>query len=134
MLAGRLRRNNKATRWEIDIPPHPVPTGYVTHTLTRSTIYASLPLPPKPTASAAFLVPALPLSHFRHSASPTRSVSYASKNKPFLAIHVSVLPNCICVGISLPHGVVDATGFGMVVSALDAELNGREWEVPSSRR
>lgn len=48
-----------------------------------------------------------------------------------LAIHCTVLRDAVCVGISLPHGVFDATGMGFVVQALDAELAGRAWDVPA---
>lgn len=43
---------------------------------------------------------------------------------------MSVLSDCTAVGFSLPHGVLDGTGMGMCVHALDAELHGREWTAP----
>ncbi|KAK4705252.1 hypothetical protein P7C70_g954, partial [Phenoliferia sp. Uapishka_3] len=63
----------------------------------------------------------------------TSNKEYESNDAPILAVHVTLFknqPEIAVFGISIPHGVFDATGIGMVVHALDAELSGREWTPP----
>jgi len=55
---------------------------------------------------------------------------YVARNAPILSIHISTLDNCICVGVTVPHGVFDAVGLGLVLKALDCELKGLEWTPP----
>ncbi|KAF9063135.1 hypothetical protein BDP27DRAFT_1385002 [Rhodocollybia butyracea] len=51
-----------------------------------------------------------PLKYFRARTTPSSLNAYAAKRFPLMAIHVSLLQNCTCVGISFPHGVFDAIG------------------------
>ncbi|KAK4701128.1 hypothetical protein P7C70_g5109, partial [Phenoliferia sp. Uapishka_3] len=63
---------------------------------------------------------------------PTSLASYARSRRPLLAIHAKILKDAVCVDITLPHGVFDATGMGMVIHAIDSELSGKPWKLPKS--
>ncbi|KAG6806102.1 hypothetical protein H0H92_012697, partial [Tricholoma furcatifolium] len=58
--------------------------------------------------------------------------TFASLKVPILSIHISEFTDCTCLGISVPHVLFDAFGFGQVIRGLNAELNGTRWEVPPS--
>jgi len=47
-----------------------------------------------------------------------------------LSLHVSVMANCTCIGMTLPHGVFDVTGMGQVVKAINSCLNNLPWVPP----
>ncbi|KAK4705615.1 hypothetical protein P7C70_g593, partial [Phenoliferia sp. Uapishka_3] len=73
------------------------------------------------------------MSLFRHPTTPKTAAEYAKTKSPLLAIHLTILenqPELVLLGICLPHTIVDASGFGMVVEALGKELKGEEWEAP----
>ncbi|GAA6018538.1 hypothetical protein JCM10207_007210 [Rhodosporidiobolus poonsookiae] len=81
------------------------------------------------TASAHFQ-PQIDISHFQHPSVPIFLSDYLSSSHEILSLHVTFFTNAVALGITVHHGVVDGAGMGMVVGALDAELNGKEWEVP----
>ncbi|KAH7096893.1 hypothetical protein BKA62DRAFT_718215 [Auriculariales sp. MPI-PUGE-AT-0066] len=75
-------------------------------------------------------VVAPPHSVFRHK-SVTGSLSALAKSKaPMFNIHVTVFSDFTCVGVSLPHGVFDGKGQGMIIAGISAELQGISWVPP----
>ncbi|GAA6032385.1 hypothetical protein JCM8097_008148 [Rhodosporidiobolus ruineniae] len=124
--------------WAIDVPDEP-PTDRKLYDLTTATTPkpyhvvagASSPLPPLSSASSGYLPNPLP-SLFRSPTSPITNTDYAKKRLPLLHVHVTVLADAFAVGVSVPHGLFDGGGTGLVVRALDAELHGRPWpfEIP----
>lgn len=61
---------------------------------------------------------------------PSSLVDYAKKRSSITSWLVTVFADSTVVGLSVPHGVFDATGLALVTKALDAELHGRAWVVP----
>lgn len=135
-LFGR-RRGSRLT-------PFPAQTGVWTlahqdpasasHTLTTSTTselqLEVLAAPPGPTSARILARP--PLDLFRRPSTPLSCMLYAESKSPLLEVHITTVPDGLCIGLTLPHGVFDATGMGHVVHALDAELAGRPWSPPET--
>ncbi|GAA5893326.1 hypothetical protein JCM6882_008005 [Rhodosporidiobolus microsporus] len=95
-------------------------------------VAAGLPssLSPLATSASEFsLEPKLPL--FCPSSVPSTLSEHTKRQLPLLHVHVAFFTDAISVGVTLPHGVFDGTGYGMVLRALNEELHGRsDWEVP----
>ncbi|GAA5857853.1 hypothetical protein JCM8547_006005 [Rhodosporidiobolus lusitaniae] len=89
----------------------------------------SLPLPPL-TSTPSAVYPVSDISFFRPSSVPRRLLGHWLFDKPLLHVHVSLFRDAVAVGVSVPHGVLDGTGVGILVRALDAELRGRTWDAP----
>lgn len=71
------------------------------------------------------------MRYFCDRKTPTSNEDRAKGNLPLLALHVTTfLEERHCVGITFPHGVFDASGMGMILRYLNAELNGIEWDPP----
>ncbi|KAI5477962.1 hypothetical protein MNV49_005754 [Pseudohyphozyma bogoriensis] len=132
MLAGRIVAVEDGA-FAVSIPTSAtLPSSYRTHTFTTS--HSSTPFPlslPALTPSSIAYIPSPPSSSFLHPSTPITSSSHASKQTPMLSLHITTYPDCTCIGLTLPHGVFDASGFGEVVHAIDAELNERHWDVPT---
>ncbi|KAI5477317.1 transcription factor Mbp1 [Pseudohyphozyma bogoriensis] len=79
-----------------------------------------------PSSATYFTQP--PRRYFVHLKTPLGNKSYSST--PLISIHATVFTDCICLGVTYPHGVFDGVGIGHVLKALGAELHGREWAVP----
>ena len=45
-------------------------------------------------------------------------------------MHITHFDDYDCVGVNVPHALFDAVGLGQVLRAIDAEMQGKEWEVP----
>ncbi|GAA5857801.1 hypothetical protein JCM8547_005986 [Rhodosporidiobolus lusitaniae] len=112
--------------------------------LTRSTVgfstatyeqpyhlVASVPSPLPPLSSApSSILPAPQLSFFRPSTILSAFSTHAKHAFPLVHIHVSLFSDSVAVGVSVPHGLLDGTGVGMLNRALSAELHGKEWTPP----
>ncbi|GAA5905607.1 hypothetical protein JCM6882_008727 [Rhodosporidiobolus microsporus] len=139
MLQGRMVKLEEPDIWAIEVPS-PASSAHAGAIFTSARIATayptaagtpSLPLTPfSPSGTPAFL-PTPNLSHFRHFSAPSTLSALATSSRPLLAAHATLFTDALALGLSLPHGAFDATGMGMVVDALNAELNGREWEAPS---
>lgn len=90
---------------------------------------ANVPLQTPFSASSTRELPFPPVSLFFPSSACQTTSQHAKRQKPLLHLHVTVLADSICTGVIVPH-LFDGTGLGLVVRALDAELHGREWDVP----
>ncbi|GAA6031838.1 hypothetical protein JCM8097_002014 [Rhodosporidiobolus ruineniae] len=138
VLQGVVKRLENG-RWAIDVPeegasiPHNH-FGFVTETVDLPYHVASGRVDSAPPLSSApsgfFPMPNFPL--FRSFEAPVLLAQYEQQQSPFLHIKVTVLADAFAIGISLAHGIFDGFGMGLVVQALDAELNGKAWpfEVP----
>lgn len=71
-----------------------------------------------------------PKKYFIHSSTPSDISVYAKKRHPLISVHVSHLKDVTCIGITVPHGVFDGVGRGLLLRAIDCELNGRDWTPP----
>ena len=75
-----------------------------------------------------------PTSLFLHSSTPRSSAAWASRQHPLTCWHVTLFPHdgkeYTCIGVTFSHGVFDGMGISFFVHALEAEMLGREWEVP----
>ncbi|KAL8292650.1 hypothetical protein RQP46_001262 [Phenoliferia psychrophenolica] len=131
MLSGRLEWSEERRVWALQIPDV-LPASYATHTFTTSTSDYSYETPALTSTTAAIL-PRPPQALFRHPSTPKQAADYAKSNAPLLAVHITALsnhPEIIFLGICVPHTLVDATGMGMIVHALECELRGEEWTAP----
>ncbi|GAA5857847.1 hypothetical protein JCM8547_006002 [Rhodosporidiobolus lusitaniae] len=138
VLAGRPVWT-KAGVWAITVPDHfealstsrPL-VGFTTTTIAKRYYEAaglSTPLPSLSSRRSGFLPPPLhPL--FRHHSVPTTLAKHASTGAPLVNIHLTLLLDAVCIGVSVPHGVLDGRGTGMLLSAMGAEMRGREWQAP----
>ncbi|KAJ3738749.1 hypothetical protein DFH05DRAFT_1516799 [Lentinula detonsa] len=131
LLAGRVEWNASKKSFQVKVPVSgPLPSNYPTVKFTTSKLPSTkLPVTPFDDHSATFLEKP-PIKFFRHSSTLNSLADYASKKAPILSLHVSVLANCACVGLTLPHGIFDATGMGQVVKALNSCLNNLPWTPP----
>jgi len=134
LLAGRVEWNAKLRRYHIRVPlgeqlqsNHPVVSFTSSEHLDLSLGVRAMHLD----ASSACILTSPPGKYFRTPSTPNSLHTLASQNLPIVSIHVSTLQDCVCIGLTLPHGVFDGVGMGMVIQALDAELNGKDWEVPA---
>lgn len=131
LLAGRVEWNAGKNSYQIRVPvSESLPKDYELIKFTTSPLlFTKLPITSVDENSAQFLEKP-PVKYFRHSTTLNSLNDYASKQTPILSIHVSLMANCACVGITLPHGVFDATGMGQVVKALNCSLNHIPWTPP----
>ncbi|GAA5973794.1 hypothetical protein JCM11641_003161 [Rhodosporidiobolus odoratus] len=125
--------------WLLDIPNNVelAALGRPLFTLTTSAIdepyhlAAGLSPPPPPFSSLpSCILPRPDYSLFRHPSRPATLEQHASASAPLLSIHITLTSDAVCIGVSVAHGAFDGTGLGMILKALDAELHGREWDVP----
>jgi hypothetical protein len=119
---------SQADVWAVRVPVGPLPPSYITHSLTTATPL-EFALPDLTPSTATFLPSPAP-RHFRSPAALAANTGFASKRSPIISLHVSIFTDGTCIGISFPHGLVDARGMGEVVHALDAEVHGRAWTAP----
>ncbi|KAI5474865.1 hypothetical protein MNV49_002328 [Pseudohyphozyma bogoriensis] len=129
LLAGRLVWLKDQKIWAIRVPIGSLPPNYATYIFTTT----------QSTKSSGFTPPVLTPSTIEAFGQPPRSAFVSPKavftssdhqKHPLFSFHVTVFPDCTCIGVTFPHGVFDGVGFGHLLRAIDAELNGREWEVP----
>ncbi|GAA5994318.1 hypothetical protein JCM11641_001815 [Rhodosporidiobolus odoratus] len=85
---------------------------------------------PALTRASGQLIPLPSLTLIKPATVPSSLAAYAKSACPITTWHVATLRDATIVGLSVPHGCFDATGLGLVVKALDAELHGRDWVVP----
>ncbi|KAF9050939.1 hypothetical protein BDP27DRAFT_1433959 [Rhodocollybia butyracea] len=131
LLAGRIEWNVAKKTYQICVPvSKPLPKDYALIEFTTSRFPASRINLPSLNEDSRQVLERPPLKYFRGSATPSSLSEYAAKSFPLMAIHVSVMQNCTCVGISFPHGAFDATGMGMAVQGINAALNNIEWVPP----
>ncbi|KAL8277685.1 hypothetical protein RQP46_009958 [Phenoliferia psychrophenolica] len=100
LLAGRLQRDKNTGEWVVRVPVDDV----------LPADYAR--------------------DYFKSPGAPETSVEYEKQDAPLISVHVSTFSNYQCVGLTMPHGVFDGIGLGLVVKALDAELTGKDWAPP----
>ncbi|KAE9384581.1 hypothetical protein BT96DRAFT_982262 [Gymnopus androsaceus JB14] len=135
LLAGRVEVDAKSKRLQVRVPPSDgnhsfQPPVYFTTTSYRNSIdLDSYRLISQRDNQATTLVRP-PVQYFQDPSTPVNLAEYVTRNAPILSIHISTLDNCICVGVTVPHGVLDAMGLGLVLKALHCELKGLEWTPP----
>ncbi|GAA6032391.1 hypothetical protein JCM8097_008151 [Rhodosporidiobolus ruineniae] len=86
----------------------------------------SSPLPPLSSASSGFF-PLPNLSLFRSAGTAVTLPDYERQQAPFLHLKITALTDVFAIGLSLPHGIFDGHGMGLVAQALDAELHHKPW-------
>ncbi|KAK4705702.1 hypothetical protein P7C70_g505, partial [Phenoliferia sp. Uapishka_3] len=121
----------QASRWTIRIPLDSTPPSYHRYTFTSTT--SLLPAPfaiPDLMPGSAQIIPMPPISHFRDSSTPSTVAGLAKSKAPLISVKVSTFVDCQVIGVTVPHGVFDAIGLGLILKAIDAELSGREWSIP----
>ncbi|KAF9063001.1 hypothetical protein BDP27DRAFT_1300017 [Rhodocollybia butyracea] len=131
VLAGRVEWNAEKKAYQIRVPvSDSLPQDYALVKFTTSKLPSTkIPLISLEDDTAKFLEKP-PVKYFRHSATLNSLTDYASKKAPILSLHVSLMANCVCIGMTLPHGVFDATGMGQVVTAINSCLNHIPWTPP----
>ncbi|GAA5923401.1 hypothetical protein JCM3775_007528 [Rhodotorula graminis] len=138
LLRGRPRWLDEDKIWAIDVPdetatedkPYLFTSATVTTTYTVAAGLSS-PLTPLSPTSPCTVQPQPKTAFFRHDALPTSFQGYADANASLLAVHVTTFADAVTVGLSAPHGLFDATGLGLAVRALSAELHGHVWQAPA---
>ncbi|KAI5823505.1 hypothetical protein K523DRAFT_421435 [Schizophyllum commune Tattone D] len=132
LLAGHPVWDDAAQNWYISIPSpaHPLPTSPPPFHFTVSHVAGPL-LHVQPVHDAsATLLQSPPIAHFRHPDTVWAIRDVAARRFPFLAVHITHFDDYDCVGVNVPHALFDAVGLGQVLRAIDAEMHGKEWEVP----
>lgn len=130
LLAGRVEWDPDLASWRIRVPTE----GEVSDRIKFTTQKLAVPLDSAITPlekTSVEVIPRPSIKFFRCSSTPSSLKSFASSNAPIISIHVTELTNCVCVGVSVPHGVFDAFGIGQIIRALDAEMNGKAWAPPA---
>lgn len=94
---------------------------------TEPSPFASLP---PLAATQGHLIPLPGLALIKAPGVPSSLAEYAKKDWPITSWLVTVFADATVVGLSVPHGVFDATGLAIVTKALDAELHGESWTAP----
>ncbi|KAE9391010.1 hypothetical protein BT96DRAFT_1062389 [Gymnopus androsaceus JB14] len=134
LLAGRVEVDTRSKRLQIRVPHSDrdysfQPPLHFTTTSYRTSIeldtYRVLER-----HNQATVIVRPPIQYFRDPSVPVTLAEYVARNAPILSIHISTLDNCICVGVTVPHGVFDRVGFGLVLKALHCEIKGLEWAPP----
>ncbi|KAK7462366.1 hypothetical protein VKT23_007967 [Stygiomarasmius scandens] len=134
LLAGHLEWQPADSTWAIHVPLGEISTSdrdlvkFTTDKLPDVPLNVTLTL--SPDSSSACVIPRPAVKFFRHSSIPYSLSSLAKQRWPILAIHITELQDCICVGVSVPHGVFDIFGCGQIIHGLDAELKGKPWSPP----
>ncbi|GAA5857851.1 hypothetical protein JCM8547_006004 [Rhodosporidiobolus lusitaniae] len=137
MLSGTPERT-KDGLWAIRLPDvdeqHPTRTTVGFSTAAYAQPYhlaAGLPSPLPPLSSSrSGVFPLTKRSFFRPSTLPQSLAGHMKHNHPLVHVHASLFPDTLAVGVSVPHGLLDGHGVGMLLQALRAELHGEEWGVP----
>ncbi|KAJ6627440.1 hypothetical protein B0H10DRAFT_1994540 [Mycena sp. CBHHK59/15] len=137
MLAGRLEIVPESKTWQISVPLGPLPADYKTYALTIST--SELPLSHYLTLPLEGSSACLPHSLFLHPTTPRGNAAWVATSHPLTCwnithfpSHGSDVPAYTCIGFARSHGVFDGVGAAAVMRALVAEMDGKEWSVPSS--
>ncbi|KPV77860.1 uncharacterized protein RHOBADRAFT_51660 [Rhodotorula graminis WP1] len=138
LLQGHAVWQKEKGIWGVDVPDEPLTTSrpFLFSSTRIAKPYAkaaslSAPLEPlERTSSPCAFQPAHKLSFFRSASLPTTFAGYAKSHASFLAVHATLFADVVAVGLTAPHGLVDATGLGWAVRALGAELHGEAWAVP----
>ena len=124
-------------RYGIRVPLGPLPPSHKTTTITCSNhnIPFPTPLASTPVAPCTFsLLPSPPFEHFVHPSTPLSLAALAKAQAPLVSLHVTTFTDAFAIGCTVPHGVFDATGMGMILKALECELSGQgEWSAPPVR-
>ncbi|KAF8959162.1 hypothetical protein BDZ97DRAFT_1416727 [Flammula alnicola] len=131
LLAGRIEQTDKS-HYRVKIPLGQLPKDYKPFTLTSTvsgspiTDYVKLPVP---TQSEV-----LPLSLFMRSNVPLVASHWMARNLPLMQWHLTYFKRpgqeYTCIGLVIPHLLVDGPGFGVVLQAVEAEMLGQKWDVP----
>ncbi|BGP48756.1 hypothetical protein JCM10450v2_004632 [Rhodotorula kratochvilovae] len=138
LLQGQAVWQKEKGIWAVDVPDVP-PAADKPSLFTSSRVSApyataaSRPAPVRPlsrsTSPCAFQ-PAHSLSFFRARDLPTTFSGYAKSGSSLLAVHATLFADALAVGVTAPHGLLDATGLGWAIRALRAELRGESWDAP----
>ncbi|KAF9018581.1 hypothetical protein BDP27DRAFT_1440158 [Rhodocollybia butyracea] len=133
LIAGRVEWNTVEKSYQVRVPlSDSLPKGYALTKFTMEKMTSTeLPIASVKENSAQFLEKP-PITYFRHPTTLNSLHDYASKHAPILSIHVSLLANCACVGITIPHGIFDGMGMSQVVEGLNCMLNNVPWAPPNA--
>ncbi|GAA6032368.1 hypothetical protein JCM8097_008140 [Rhodosporidiobolus ruineniae] len=135
-ITGRAVNLEKEGIWavETDVPLEGRPPLCTRSTVTKPYHVAAgapAPLSPLSPDSSSTVLPDPVFAHFRHPSTPRTLAEVAKLDQPIVRFHTTTFSDAVSLGISVPHGVFDAIGLGLIVSALDAKLHNREWTPPS---
>ena len=119
------------------IPLGPLPAGYEPYILTSTqsdkpiSHYVQLPLP---TVSST-----LPSHLFRDpKITPRTTAGWITRKAPLIYWHVTHFKHpgkqYSCIGLTVAHGLFDATGIASIVHSLEAEILGKKWDIPPAPR
>ncbi|THU82327.1 hypothetical protein K435DRAFT_934036, partial [Dendrothele bispora CBS 962.96] len=134
LLAGHLEWQSTDSTWAVRVPMGEPPSDNELIAFTTSklsiTMDGSVFSTPNADASSVSVLSRPAPKYFRHSSVPYSLSSFSKQKWPMLSIHITELTNCICIGLTVPHGVFDVFGCGQIIHGLDAELNGKSWNPP----
>ena len=71
------------------------------------------------------------IDHFRSTTSPRTASDLLNKDIPIMSLHITQFSDVTCVGLSLPHAVVDVMGFGIIMRAWCSIIADDHAKVPS---
>ncbi|GAA6002037.1 uncharacterized protein JCM10292_001810 [Rhodotorula paludigena] len=135
LLQG-LPKKQKDKTWVIDVPDEsaarPTFFGWTTKTVFVPYHQAAGLSSPAPAfnARASGALPRPKRSLFRPSGVANSFAEHGKKRLPLLHVHVTTCTDALVVGLSMPHGAMDGTGFGLVMRAITAELHQKDWIAP----
>ena len=118
---------------QLRIPLGPLPAGYEPYILTSCesdkpiSHYVPLPLP---TVSSG-----LPRHLFSNSKiTPKPDAGWITQKAPLTYWHVTHFKHpgkqYSCIGLTVAHGIFDGTGVASIIHSLEAEMLGKEWDIP----
>ncbi|KAI5475787.1 hypothetical protein MNV49_000838 [Pseudohyphozyma bogoriensis] len=132
LLAGRvelLEEEGGAKLWAIRVPLGELGPNYSTCTFTTASseeVYDDLV-----DLHSSVVVPTAPIHLYRVPSTPNSNAEYLATQAPLLSVHVHKFTNASCIGVTVPHGVFDATGLGEILKGLSAKLHDSYWNPPT---
>ncbi|KJA13412.1 hypothetical protein HYPSUDRAFT_1078965 [Hypholoma sublateritium FD-334 SS-4] len=131
LLNGRIERIDET--YQVKVQLHGCPPNYRRFALSSKT--STEPLSNFVTLPLGLQHNSLPSTIFRHAQAP-RSIDEWINNSstPLTHWHVTHFPGdqpYSCIGLTFPHVAFDGLGIAAVIHAVEAELLGQEWRVPT---
>ncbi|KAG2012215.1 hypothetical protein CC2G_012251 [Coprinopsis cinerea AmutBmut pab1-1] len=132
LLAGRIEFVDKKPHFRV--PFGNLPPGYETYSLTSRTSHLPLSHHVKLPLAPFSEIPPIDLfmSNERYKLGGLKSYESA----PFTHWHITYFEEDgekhSCIGVLYSHALFDAVGSSMLLHAVEAELAGKEWDVPPS--
>ncbi|GAA6018581.1 hypothetical protein JCM10207_007224 [Rhodosporidiobolus poonsookiae] len=132
LLAGKVVWLEKENLCAVDVPAadtFPEKPYAFTNALKAEPFNADVQ--PLSSTSSSHFQPTPNIANFQDPSVPLFLSDYISSGHEILSLHLTFFTNAVALGVTVHHGVLDGTGLGVLINALDAELHGKEWTAPA---